>query len=317
MKVLVTGAAGFIGSHTAEALVKRGNAVVGMDNFNKFNEPYDLYDLERKRRNESILANQGVTIIEEDIRSENAKNIIVKECPNVIVHLAAMAGVRKSLELPKLYTDVNLTGTQNVIDAAKKIGSALVFGSSSSVYGDRKEVPFREDDVVNRPVSPYAATKIGGELLCRAHQSCTGQPTTCLRFFTVYGPRGRPDMAPLGFMMKIMNGRTIEQYGDGSSARDYTYIDDAVQGVLGAIDRMSGFRVYNLGNSSHVELNALIAMQEDICQKKPIIKRLPMPQGDVSITCADITKAQRELGYDPEVSLREGLERQYEWFVRQ
>lgn len=310
MKILVTGAAGFIGSHAAQALKATGAEVIGIDNFN------DYYDVKQKQANKQLLKQDGIIVHDLDIRSEKASKFILKHKPGAIVHLAAMAGVRYSIEKPLLYFNTNVDGTANILAAAKEIRAHVVFGSSSSVYGQRRNAPFKETDRTDKQISPYAASKAAAELICRTHFLTTGLPVTCLRFFTVYGPRGRPDMAPYKFMKLLLEGKTITRYGDGSSARDYTYVGDIVSGIVAAVDAPNGFQIYNLGNSSPVTLNDFISTLEVVTQKKAKISQAPIPAGDVLLTFADISKAQAELGYSPQTSLREGLEKHYEWFMQ-
>lgn len=308
MRILVTGAAGFIGSHVCEALAK--HEVLGVDNFN------DYYDPELKRQNAAVLKKQGITIKKIDIRDKRFLSLTKKFTPDVIVHLAAMAGVRYSIEKPLLYMNVNVDGTQHVLEAAKHTQAYVVFGSSSSVYGTRTNPPFSELDRIEQQISPYAASKAAGELLCRTHYLTTKLPVTCLRFFTVYGPRGRPDMAPRKFMEAILANKEITQYGDGTSARDYTYVEDIVYGVVQAVLRPNGFSVYNLGNDTPHELHHLITTIERVTQKKAKITHVEVPLGDVPLTCADIRLAQKELLYQPRTPLSVGLTKQYEWLTQ-
>jgi UDP-glucuronate 4-epimerase len=307
--VVVTGVAGFIGSHAAEAFKARGDEVLGIDNMN------DYYNPAQKRQNVKEIAQKGITCNVCDVRSVEAYRLIVAFAPDVIVHLAAMAGVRYSLEKPTLYMDVNVVGTQNILDAAREVGAYVVAASSSSVYGDCKETPFNEEQEVNAQISPYAASKRAIELLANVHNHSTGLPISCLRFFTVYGPRGRPDMAPYKFMDAILKGKTIEQYGDGTTARDYTYVGDIVDGIVRCADRPDGFQLYNLGNSTPVSLREMIRTIEDACGVPANILLKPMQPGDVTITFADISKARTKLGYCPSTSFAEGIRKQHEWFT--
>ena len=308
-KIVITGAAGFIGSHTTEELAKQ-NTVFAIDNVN------DYYDKNQKRENIKIIKDAGVTFERRDIRDTTTYDSIVDFNPDIIIHLAAMAGVRWSLKKPKKYIDVNVTGTQNILSAAKETGSYTILASSSSVYGARKDAPFSEKDSVEEQVSPYAATKRCTELLAQVHNHLYDLPVTALRFFTVYGPRGRPDMAPYKFIRMVHNGEELTRYGDGSSARDYTYVKDVVQGIKKSIDKPEGYTLYNLGNSTVVELNEFIATVEEVVGKEANIVQLPEQPGDVPLTCADITKAQKELDYSPQTSLKEGLTKTYKWFKR-
>ena len=310
MRVLITGGAGFIGSHVAERLLARGDDVWVLDNFN------DFYDPAIKRANARALA--GATIVEGDIRDvEGTKRLFQDGRFEAVIHLAAMAGVRASLLDPLHYCDVNVRGTQILLDQLREApGMRLVFASSSSVYGANERVPFREDDDVHRPVSPYAATKRAGELLCFTHHHIYGTPISCLRFFTVYGPRQRPEMAIHKFARLISEGRPLPFYGDGSTRRDYTYVDDVVDGVVGALDRPNGYRIYNLGESRTTSLAELVRLMGELIGREPVLERLPMQPGDVLVTYADVSRAEQELGYRPKTELRDGLKRFLEWFRR-
>jgi len=308
---IVTGAAGFIGSHVSEALLARGWYVTGVDCFD------DFYDPAIKRQNISeCVGDDRFRLIEADIRDEAAMAAVFgSENPDVVVHLAARAGVRPSIERPLLYQDVNVRGTCVLLDAARKSRvPRLIFASSSSVYGNNPKVPFSETDNVDYPISPYAATKKAGELLCHTYHHLFGMNVTCLRFFTVYGPRQRPDLAIHKFTDLIEAGRPIPVFGDGATTRDYTYIADIVNGVLAAIDRCEGYHLYNLGNSSPISLTELISAIERALGKKAIIERLPPQPGDVERTFADITRAQADLGYSPRTSIDDGLRIFVRWW---
>jgi UDP-glucuronate 4-epimerase len=309
--VLVTGAAGFIGSHLSERLVARGDRVVGLDNFNGF------YDPAIKRRNlRGLLAGGGFRLVEGDIRdAELVARAFREHRPESVVHLAAMAGVRPSLQDPVLYHDVNCTGTAVMLQAARhaEVGR-FVFGSSSSVYGGNAKVPFHEDDDVSGPVSPYAATKRANELTCSTFHHLYGMDIAALRFFTVYGPRQRPEMAIHKFVRRTEQGRPLPFYGDGRTERDYTYIDDILDGVLKAHDRSRGFRIYNLGESRTISLAELVEAVGRATGKAPVIDRLPDQPGDVPRTFADVSRAREELGYDPRVGLDDGLARFVAWY---
>lgn len=313
MKILVTGCAGFIGSHVTEALLKRGDSVIGIDNLN------DYYDVKKKEKNLEILKkHKDFNFYKENIRNyEELKKIFEKEKPEKVVHIAARAGVRPSIKDPLLYHDVNVRGTLNLLDLAKdyKVKS-FVFASSSSVYGNQKKIPFSETDDVSNPISPYAATKKAAELLCHTYHHLYNMKITCLRFFTVYGPRGRPDMAPYKFTKLIMGGKPIPKYGDGTTKRDYTYVTDIVKGVIAAVDKELDFEIVNLGNNRPIELNEFIRVIERVTGKKAIINQMPMQQGDVNITYANITKAQKLLGYKPETSIEEGMKKFVEWYKK-
>ena len=307
MRILVTGGAGFIGSHLCEALLARGDEVCILDNFN------DFYDPGLKRRNVAGL--QGVRLVEGDIRDEALVGPLVAEGWDVVVHLAAMAGVRPSLDDPLHYQDVNLRGLTILLEALRRSpGTRFVFASSSSVYGGNTKVPFSELDAVERPVSPYAATKRAGELLAYTHHHLFGIPTTCLRFFTVFGPRQRPEMAIHKFVACVFDGRPIPFFGDGSTRRDYTYVADIVDGVVRSIDRCEGYEIYNLGESATTSLAELVQWIGEACGVEPIIDRQPLQPGDVTITYADISKAREKLGYDPSTPVREGLAHFVTWF---
>lgn len=314
MKVLVTGGAGFIGSHTTAALLERGDEVVCLDNFN------DYYSPARKRKNVAgFLDNPAYKLYEADIRDvETLEGIFETERFGKIVHIAAMAGVRASIQHPLLYEEVNVKGTLNLLELSRRYEiENFVFASSSSVYGARSEVPFREDDPCNHPISPYAATKRAGELLAYTYHHLHGLNCTCLRLFTVYGPRGRPDMAPYLFTKWILEGREVRRFGDGTSRRDYTYIDDVVPGIVAALDADFSYEIINLGNSQTVALNDFIALVERLVGKKARIKQLPVQPGDVPLTCADISKARRLLGYGPQTPLEEGMRRFVDWYRRE
>lgn len=311
MRVLVTGGAGFIGSHTCEALLARKDEIVIADDLN------DFYDPEIKRRNLREIAQRGeFRFYECDIRdSDRMSEIFDREMPEAVIHLAARAGVRPSLAAPILYEEVNVIGLIHLLELAKKMKiKNFVFGSSSSVYGINSKLPFSEFDPIDRPISPYATTKRSGELLSFNYSYLYSLPVTCLRFFTVYGPRQRPEMGIHKFTRKIINEEPIEVYGDGESSRDYTYIDDIVAGVLASLDRPQDFAVYNLGNSSPTKLTELIETIEEAAGRKAIRKYLPDQPGDVPITYADITLARRELGFDPKVDLKTGIERFVQWY---
>jgi len=316
-RILVTGGAGFIGSHLVERLLARGDRVVVLDNFDSY------YDPAIKRRNLSSAtgAGRGVSceIVEGDIRDAGALDALFsKEAPEAVVHLAARAGVRPSIEDPILYEDVNVRGTANLLEACRRHGvRKFIFGSSSSVYGDSTEVPFSETARVDKPVSPYAATKVAGELQCYTYHHLFGLDVFCLRFFTVYGPRQRPEMAIHKFTRLVMRGEPLPRFGDGRTERDYTYIDDILDGLLKAIDRVSGFGIFNLGESKRISLSSLIALIEKEVGAKAVVEALPDQPGDVKMTCADITLARERLGYDPKVPIEEGVGRFVAWLRRE
>ncbi len=307
--VIVTGAAGFIGSHSCERLLAAGWRVTGIDNFDGF------YDPAVKRANlGECLKSERFSFVEGDIRDKAAMDRILGGGADVVVHLAARAGVRPSIEDPLLYQDVNVTATTVLLEAARTFKiPKFVFASSSSVYGNNPKVPFSESDSVDNPISPYAATKKAGELICYTYHHLFGIDTTCLRFFTVYGPRQRPDLAIHKFARLIERGEPIPVFGDGSMMRDHTYIDDIVAGVVAAVERCKGYRIYNLGNSNPVSLSDLIAAIEAALGKKARIKRLPPQPGDVERTYADISLARAELGYEPRTNLNAGLATFVKW----
>ena len=308
---LVTGSAGFIGSHVAEKLLKQGCQVVGVDNFN------DYYDPLIKKKNIKQLANnprfKQYRLDICDIK--DLERVFKENRIELVVHLAARAGVRPSLKNPDLYYRVNVEGSKNILQLMKKHKvKRFIFGSSSSVYGGQQKVPFAETDRLNKPVSPYAETKLKAEKLCQQYAEKYGIKTTVLRFFTVYGPRGRPDMAPYLFVSKILAGKPIIRYGDGSSSRDYTYIDDIVAGVMAAVDRPFKFEVINLGNNRPVRLNDFIDLVEALVGKKAKIKLKPRHPADVKRTWADINKAKRLLNWQPKIKLEQGMKRFIDWF---
>ena len=316
MKIIVTGGAGFIGSHVVRSLLAEGHEVTIIDDFN------DFYDPAIKRTNVVSFASSGapVEVAEIDLRNWDAvRSVFEKVCPNAVIHLAARAGVRPSIADPKLYIDTNITGTFNVLEAARLSGcQKIVFASSSSVYGLSKTVPFREDLPILQTLSPYAATKIAGEQLCGNYVNLHGMRIACLRFFTVYGPGQRPDLAIHSFTDAIEHGRSIKQFGDGSTRRDYTYIDDIVQGVLGALSYVDGegplFEIFNLGENETTTLAKLISSIEKALGKKAQIERLPEQKGDMPLTAADITKARTLLGYAPCTPIREGIPKFVAWY---
>jgi UDP-glucuronate 4-epimerase len=312
MNVLVTGGAGFIGSHLVEALIARGDQVRILDSFD------DFYDPAIKRRNIAGLLTSGrVELIEGDIRNAADVERAFGKSGSVdaVVHLAARAGVRPSIEQPVLYSQVNVDGTMVMLEQARRSAvRRFVFGSSSSVYGARSNPPFTEEDRIDRPVSPYAATKIAGELLCSTFAHLYKLETVALRFFTVYGPRQRPDLAIAKFTRLIRGGKTIPFFGDGSAARDYTYVEDIVRGILAAVGMSwSRFEVFNLGGDRPVTLTALVAAIEAATGKTALLDRLPDQPGDVPLTAASVAKTERMLGWRAQVPLAEGLARYVKW----
>ncbi|MEW6354914.1 MAG: GDP-mannose 4,6-dehydratase [Planctomycetota bacterium] len=311
MAILITGGAGFLGSHLTERLLHRGEELVCLDDFN------DYYPPDIKRKNIAQVRKKGAfELVEGDIRDEKlCARIFADMNIDKVVHLAARAGVRASLEDPMLYQDVNCRGTMLLLEMAKRHDvKKFVFASSSSVYGNNQKVPFSEDDRVDEPVSPYAATKRAGELFCYAHHHLTGMPTVCLRFFTAYGPRQRPDMAIHKFTRLIMEGKPVPMFGDGTTKRDYTYYSDIIDGVVAALDTDVGFEIINLGESNVVELRRLIEVIEESVGEKAKIKQMPEQPGDVKITYADVSKAKRLLGYSPSVHIEEGVRKFVEWY---
>ncbi|MDG2148903.1 MAG: GDP-mannose 4,6-dehydratase [Planctomycetota bacterium] len=310
-RILVTGAAGFIGSHLCEFLLDRGDEVVGLDNFN------DFYDPAIKRRHTaSLCEHAGFQMVEGDIRDEALlERMFAEQAPTSVIHLAAMAGVRPSLMAPAHYHDVNCTGTARLLEATRRAGvQRFIFGSSSSVYGGNESVPFREEDDVSGPVSPYAATKRSNELTCYTFHHLYGMDVICLRFFTVYGPRQRPEMAIHKFVRLVESGEPIPCFGDGSSERDYTYVDDILDGIVKAHDLAKGYRIYNLGESQTISLRDLVDAIGKATGKTPMVDWQPDQPGDVPRTFADVSRAKNELGYNPSVGVDEGLRRFVEWY---
>jgi UDP-glucuronate 4-epimerase len=312
MRILVTGGAGFIGSHLVEKLLAGGHDVAILDDFN------DYYDPKIKRENVAAFSG-GVAIHQVDLRDNGAvRNLFHGRKFEAIVHLAARAGVRPSIAHPQLYYDTNVAGTLHLLEAARATGvERFVFASSSSVYGVCKTVPFSEDFHLTQTISPYAATKIAGEFLCSTYAHLYQMRTVALRYFTVYGPRQRPDLAIHQFTRRIQAGQAIDQFGDGTTRRDYTYIDDIVEGTLAAFSYAGPmFDIFNLGESETIELKDLIAAIETALGKKARINRLPEQAGDVPLTCADVSKARKLLGYNPQTPFREGLPKFVDWFLR-
>lgn len=312
-RILVTGGAGFIGSHVVDALLARGTQVVVLDSFSTFYEP------QIKRLNiAQHVHNPLYSLVEGDIRDAHALGLVWERGPfDTVVHLAAMAGVQPSLKDPELYMDINILGTQRLLDKMVKQERLprFIFGSSSSVYGEREGGAFSETDRVDRPVSPYAASKAAGELLCHAAHHTQKLDVVALRFFTVYGPRQRPDLAIHKFCLKIETGQPVELYGNGTTARDYTYVEDIVSGIISCIDRPIPFEyeIINLGRSQPVTLMEMVRAVEKALGKAAVIKHKPLQTGDVPYTHANIEKAKLLLGYSPQVSLEEGVRRFVEW----
>ncbi len=311
MKVLVTGGAGFIGSHTVECLLAQGAAVTVLDEFN------DYYDPAIKRAN--VAAFQGhAKVIEGDLRDRPTVDRVFAEGKfDTVIHLAARAGVRPSIDDPALYLATNINGTFHLLEAAKATGvPRFVFASSSSVYGINKKVPFAETDRIEQTISPYAMTKMAGEQMCSNYTNLYNIRTVCLRFFTVYGPRQRPDLAISKFTALIDQGKPVPRYGDGSTARDYTFIHDIVDGILtSAKYEGDKFDIFNLGGSQTTTLAGLITAVENALGKKAIIENLPLQPGDVPLTYADVSKANRLLGYNPNTPIQEGIPKFVEWYL--
>jgi len=312
-RILVTGGAGFIGSHLSRRLLSRGDHVTIIDDFN------DFYDPARKRANIASLGAEAIELIEADIRDRDAVDKMFAEGRfDAVVHLAARAGVRPSLAQPILYEQVNCIGTLHLLEAARRHGPPIfIFGSSSSVYGINTKVPFAEHDEVNHPISPYATTKRSGELLCFNYHHLYDLRVSCLRFFTVYGPSQRPEMAIHKFTDLIANGNPIPLFGTGESRRDYTYIDDIIDGITAALDLSPAFEILNLGGAETTRLGDLVSWISEELGAEALIEHLPDQPGDVPITYADVSKAGSVLGYAPKVPIREGLRRFIEWYRRE
>lgn len=309
MKVLVTGAAGFVGSHLAERLAARGDTVIGMDNFN------DYYDPARKRRNAEAVEKAGATVLEADIRDRQRIFSLFEEHRfDTVANIAALAGVRNSVANPALYMDVDLVGTQVLMDAAREFGAGqFVQASTSSIYGDTPNIPFREDDPCLQPPQPYAAAKRAAELLGYTYHKLYGLNFTATRFFTVYGPRGRPDMMPGLLADSLYYGRAIPLY-EGDMRRDWTFVEDIVSGVVLALDKPLGYEIINLGRGEPQSLADFIAAMEAVAGKRARLEPQPKLAVDVYVTYADITKAQKLLDFEPVVSMQEGVTRFWRWY---
>lgn len=323
--ILITGGAGFIGSHVCEELLKTKNntTIIIVDNFNNYYNPKikrnNVKVLERHRDTNIKTHNNILNVYEGDISDLNfLKNIFESNDITKIIHLAAQAGVRYSLKNPFVYEKSNINGTLNLLELAKDYDvKTFIFGSSSSVYGNDTKAPFKEDNIQDKPISFYAATKRSGELMCYSYHHLYKLNITCLRFFTVYGERGRPDMAPFIFVDKINKGEEISMFGDGSTMRDYTYVKDIVSGIISALNKSLSFEIINLGNGNPIKLNDFISTIENILGKKAIIKQLPIPSGDVNLTYADIDKAKKLLNYNPETNIKEGMKRFVDWYLNE
>jgi UDP-glucuronate 4-epimerase len=310
MQILVTGGAGFIGSNLIERLLEEGYEIVCLDNFN------DYYNPEIKRDNiKPFLREKRFNLVEADIRDKNAlKKIFEKYKLQKVIHLAAQAGVRLSLKQPNLYVDVNVNGTLNLLELSREYKiESFIFGSSSSVYGATKEIPFSEEGKL-KPISPYGVSKRTGELLCYTYNHLYNLPVTILRFFTVYGPRQRPDMAIHKFTKLIDEGKEIYLYGNGETSRDYTYISDIVEGIISALNNDFNYEILNLGNSDPTNLSHIISLIEKNLGKSAKIKYLPEQPGDPSITFADISKSKRMLNYNPKIKMEKGIKNFIEWY---
>lgn len=310
MKILLTGCAGFIGSNLTDRLLSEGFKVVGIDNFNNY------YDPHTKRENlKEVKDNKNFTLFREDILNfDKLKKIFSSEKPQKVIHLAARAGVRPSIRNPKLYSEVNVLGTVNLLKLSADFKvNQFIFGSSSSVYGESKKLPFAEDDPCQNIISPYGASKRSAEFFVESFWQNYNLKSTILRFFTVYGPRGRPDMAPAFFTKALLKNQPINQFGDGSSSRDYTYIDDILNGIVKALDKSLDFEIINLGSDNPIVLSDFIKSIENIVGKKANIKKLSKQQGDVETTWANINKAKRLLDWKPKVQIKLGLEKYVKW----
>ncbi|MEO6054001.1 MAG: NAD-dependent epimerase/dehydratase family protein [Chthoniobacterales bacterium] len=313
MKILVTGGAGFIGSHLTRKLLQNGQEVTILDDFN------DFYDPQIKRDNVAALAGKA-KVVEGNICDPEIVNKTFEDGKfDAVVHLAARAGVRPSILQPQLYIDTNIGGTFNLLEAAKSSGCGrFIFGSSSSVYGLATTVPFSEELPLPQTLSPYAATKLAGEQLCGNYAYLHGLRVVCLRFFTVYGPGQRPDLAIYKFTNSISQGKSIPKFGEGNTRRDYTYVEDIVQGIEGALGYQgANFDIFNLGENQTTTLNELIDILEKTLGKKAVIEQLPEQKGDMPLTCADINKAKRLLGYNPQTKIAEGIPKFVEWYRKQ
>lgn len=310
MKFLVTGGAGFIGSHVVRRLLQEGHSVVVVDDFNDFYDPAIKHSNLAGLEGDLSVENSDITDAEAMVA------LMAREKFDTIIHLAARAGVRPSIVTPRLYLDTNINGTFNLLEAARLSGCGhFIFASSSSVYGLCETVPFSEEAPLPQTLSPYAATKLAGEQLCGNFSNLYGMRVVCLRFFTVYGPGQRPDLAIHKFTNMILNGKPIPKFGDGLTRRDYTYVDDIVQGVMGAV-RYEGspFDIFNLGENETTTLNELIEGLELALDRKAVINQQPEQPGDMPLTCADISKARRLLGYQPSTKIAEGLPKFVDWY---
>lgn len=307
--ILVTGGAGFIGSHLVRRLLNDNRSVICVDDFNNYYSP-----LMKENNIKQFLNKKNFKLYRVDIRDFNSlKEIFSSNRISKVVHLAARAGVRPSLENPILYEDVNVRGTMHLLELSKNVKN-FIFASSSSVYGNNKKTPFSEHDNVDKAISPYAATKKAGEVMCHVYHHLYNIPISCLRFFTVYGPSGRPDMATYKFTKWIDEEKELLRFGDGHSKRDYTYVDDIIDGVISALDKQFEYEIFNLGNSHPIELNYFINVIEEELGKRAKITKLPTQPGDVSITYADISKSKKMLNFQPKVSIEDGIAKFVRWY---
>ena len=308
MKILVTGCAGFIGSHLSEKLLKLDHEVIGIDNLN------DYYDVNLKKYNLKLLQKyENFSFLEHDIRNTQ---IITEQKPEKIIHLASMAGVRYSIQNPELYQDVNLGGMLNLLEQNKELKSDFIYASSSSVYGNRNSFPFKEDDKIDNLQSPYALTKYCMEQYASLYHNLYNFQCIGLRFFTVYGPRGRPDMAPMKFLTAIHHQKKFQKYGNNDSFRDYTYVDDVVDGIIGALNyEKNENQIFNLGNNNMISLNKFIQTCERVVNKPALYDVIEKQVGDVPMTCASIEKSKKYLNYEPKIDLYQGLQNTYEEYI--
>ncbi len=312
MNILITGVAGFIGSHSAEKFLSKGHTVIGIDNFDPFyGRTFKMHNLENLTRE------AGFSFFEGDMLGKDfINNLISRHKVEVVVHLAAKAGVRPSMDHIHDYYQTNVTGTINLLECMRANGvNKMLFASSSSIYGNNEKIPFSETDPVDNPISPYASTKKSCELLCHVFTHLYGFDITCLRFFTVFGPRQRPDLAIHKFTRLIEMGKPIPFFGDGSTARDYTYVSDITDGIDCAFQHMKGYKLYNLGESRIILLKDLIKVIEERLGKKAILDLKPMQPGDAVITFADISKARKEIGYQPQFDLKTGIDNFVTWYL--
>ena len=309
-RYLVTGGAGFIGSHLVDRLISDGHRVTVLDDFN----PYYSPDIKKQNLQQAESSGHLDTVVGDICSQEDVERAFRIERPDAVLHMAARAGVRASIADPLLYVQVNCMGTTQILEACVRHNiKRVIFASSSSVYGEADKVPFQEDMVVDRPISPYAATKRAGEIIAFNYANLHRMDITCLRFFTVYGPRQRPEMAIYHFMRCIEQQRELSIFGDGTTSRDYTYVEDIIDGVTRALHRVEGYQVYNIGSGSPITLMGLIKNIGEVIGKSPLTRFAPMQQGDVTRTYADVSRATAELGFSPQTSLREGLEKMVEW----